>query len=317
MRQVLVTGATGFIGQFCIKALQKRGFIVYALSTKPVASTVDNIIWCQADLHDYRAIKQLLARIRPTFLLHLAWYVEHGQYWSSEKNLQWVASSLNLVQEFTNNGGKRLICAGTCAEYDWSENVCSENLSELLTPLNPQTLYGACKSSLQATLGAWSKTTGLSFAWGRLFFPYGPGENRKRLIPSTVLSLLQGKTITCNNPELSRDFIFVDDVAQIFAALIDSDICGPINIASGQAIKLRQVVDLISRRLNIENLIEYKIDGAISNEPLVLCGNVSRLKDELNILPTTPLAVGIEKTINWWQENLNHENQDNWRPVLI
>src|ERR1700683_1086925 len=119
MKRVLLTGASGFIGQPTINSLQRRGFEIYAISRKPIFETLPNVVWCEADLHDHSAIKELVSSIKASHLLHLAWYVEHGAYWASEENLKWVISSLNLVEAFMNHGGKRLVCAGTCAEYDW------------------------------------------------------------------------------------------------------------------------------------------------------------------------------------------------------
>ncbi len=314
MKRVLVTGASGFLGQPSINALLRRGFGVYAISRQPMLQKYPNVIWCKADLHDHVFIKDLVSNIKPSHLLHLSWYLEHGEYWSSEENLKWVISSLNLVEEFMNSGGERLVCAGTCAEYDWTDDACLKNLSEYQTRLKPQTLYGACKVGLQTILSSWTNVRGVSVAWGRVFFPYGPNENPKRLIPLAVLSLLRGQSATCNNLELERDLIFVDDVAEIFAALVDSEISGPINIGSGVPVKLRYVIELIVKSLNVDSLGSYEAGTANETKPPVLIADVSRLR-ELGMLPRTTLEDGIEKTVAWWREKANRENLHDLHPV--
>ncbi len=305
MKKVLVTGATGFIGKACLHALQKQDLEIHAISKNSKiipAKDSTRTKWHKADLHDYIAIKDLMANVRSDYLLHLAWYVEHGLYWSSEENLKWVDTSLNLATEFANNGGTKLVCAGTCAEYDWTADTCSKPLNEDGSPINPQTLYGACKASLYQALATHTKTQGIKFAWGRLFFPYGPEENPKRLIPSMVLALLQNKPAICNSPELQRDFIFIDDVAQIFVNLINLPFEGAINIGSGQGRRLLDVVRLIANLLNANNLIETNSNMQNNNnDPLFLIADTNKLKNDLSYSPQISLETGLEKTISWWQ----------------
>src|SRR5262249_4666844 len=211
------------------------------------------------------AVAELMAKIKPSFLLHLAWYVEHGDFWRSSENLRWVTTSLNLVQEFIKNGGERLVAAGTCAEYDWTESLCSE----ASTAIKPNSLYGSSKASLETILSIFARDKGISFAWGRLFFPYGPNEGPKRLIPSMILSLLNNQVFACKNPGLERDFIFVDDVAAIFSTMMDSRIEGPVNLGSGRPVKLGAVVELIAKSLNAEHLVRYQHPSPPSPDPPV------------------------------------------------
>src|SRR5438105_280249 len=133
MKRVLVTGASGFIGRHALPHLEARGFEVHA----PGHSSF-NVL-------DEKAHQPLLESIRATHLLHLAWDVTPGKYWTSLDNIEWVRASLSLFRHFAASGGKRWVGAGTCAEYDWS---CGPVLSEETTPLRPTSLYGASKLSL-------------------------------------------------------------------------------------------------------------------------------------------------------------------------
>jgi len=186
--KVLVTGGRGFIGQHCLAQLVAKGYEVHAVSSRPQFST-PGVQWHQADLLDLTQIGPLVRNLKPSHLIHLAWHTEHGKYWAARENLNWVQASLALMYEFTKSGGQRFVAAGTSAEYDWSYALCSE----AKTPCRPATLYGTAKFSTGLLLESWSSQSGLSGAWGRIFFLYGPGEYPSRLVPSVINSLLRGE----------------------------------------------------------------------------------------------------------------------------
>jgi nucleoside-diphosphate-sugar epimerase len=70
------------------------------------------------------------------------------------------------------------------------------------------------------------------------FFLYGPYENRTRLVPSIINSLLQEKTAPCSSGIQIRDYLFVEDVADAFVRLLNSSVNGPVNIASGKPVSM-------------------------------------------------------------------------------
>ena len=93
----------------------------------------------------------IISQLKPTHLLHFAWYAIPGKYWTSEQNFLWVQASLELVRQFRENGGDRVVMAGTCAEYDWQYGYCSE----YITPKNPSLPYSIFKKSLQEMLNSY------------------------------------------------------------------------------------------------------------------------------------------------------------------
>ena len=147
--KVLVTGANGFIGRQCLPKLLQRGFHVCAISSQDRRS--GDVEWRRANLLNAEEMRVAVASLRPTHLLHLAWITTPGVYWTSPENLQWLAASLQLIEEFRSRNGMRAVVAGTCAEYDWTEGVCSETT----TALRPATLYGTCKHALQQVLASY------------------------------------------------------------------------------------------------------------------------------------------------------------------
>ena len=99
---------------------------------------------------------------------------------------------------------------------------------------HPCTPYAECKIALQQTLADVGRTQGLSTAWGRIFFQFGPHEHPERLVASVIISLLSGREAPCTHGRQIRSFLHVADVGAAFAALLDSELEGAVNIGSGE-----------------------------------------------------------------------------------
>lgn len=299
MKRVLLTGAGGFVGRHCLHALLAQGYQVGAVASRKHAPppALPGVHWYSADLLDREQISALLAEARPTHLLHCAWYAVPGKYWTAPENFRWVEAGLHLLEAFADQGGQRVLGVGSCAEYDWRDGHCSE----LATPLNPATTYGVCKHAFQLLLSAFSKHARLSAAWGRLFFLYGPHEPWERLVASAIRSILLEEPARFTHGQQIRDFLYVQDAADALVALLDSDVLGPVNIASGAPVAVKEVVQQIADQLGRPDLVRLGALPAPENEPLLLLADVARLRDEVGWSPRYELASGLAETINWWK----------------
>lgn len=298
MKKVLITGARGFIGAHCLEVLCECGFIVHAISSKGRWSRSSSAVeWHHADLHNYEHIVRLLLEVRPQYLLHLAWDVKHGTYWSSIENLRWVRSSLNLLQAFIAAGGERVVTVGSCAEYDWSYVYCREEV----TPLKPATLYGVCKDALQKITTTACRESGVSSAWGRLFYLFGPGENENRLVPSVITALLKGNDALCTHGEQIRDYLYVKDAAEALVCLLESKVEGPVNVASGKAVKLKDIIDAAACEAGRADLVRYGAILAAEDDPLLLLADTEKLFLQVGWQPRYSLEEGMQETVNWWK----------------
>jgi nucleoside-diphosphate-sugar epimerase len=298
MKEIIVTGASGFIGRYAIPYLLKDRYVIHAVffNSKPDIQH-KNLIWHQCNLLKTEEQKILFSRIKPSHLLHFAWDAVPGKYWTSLENLRWVQTSIELLKNFKKNGGIRAVFAGTCAEYDWNYGYCSEGV----TPMRSSTLYGICKNSLQEIITQFSKQTGLDTAWGRIFYLYGPFEERSRLIPYVINSLLLNQQTKLTHGNQIRDFLYVQDVASAFVALLNSEVQGPVNIASGQPVALQQIVYTIANKLEKRDLVKLGAIQSPEDEPPLLLANVRRLIQEVEWLPRFSLNEGLEATIEWWK----------------
>lgn len=307
MRRILVTGATGFIGRHTFRFLNQESDEIHAISSRKLTAAdkqaySDSIIWHEANLLDHKSVSVLVAHVRPTHLLHLAWDVTPGLYWNAPNNLQWVEASLNLLREFAEQGGQRVVMAGTCTEYDWSHGYyCVEDQ----TPCEPHTLYGCSKYALQLMLSKFAEKTDISAAWGRIFFLYGPWEYKSRLVPSVICSLIQDEVAQCSHGMQIRDFLHVEDVASAFVSLLRSNVTGPVNIASGIPVTLKDVIYQIADKFQHRELIHLGAIDASPDEPPLLVADTRKLNKLVEWSPQYTLEQGVDSTIRWWKQQQN------------
>lgn len=303
--RILITGIAGFIGSHVGRILAANGHTLYGVvpegeSTHRIADYLDRLYVLPLDLTNTEKVGKAVAKIRPELAIHLAWYAVPGRYWIAPENVDCVAMSFSLAKALAGSGCKRFVAAGSCAEYNWDYGF----LSEQLTPTNPRTLYGACKDALRRILHVYFEQTSMEFAWTRFFYIYGPGEQKERLVPSVILSLLRGEKAKCTHGNQIRDFLHVDDIASAFVSLLESNVEGPINIASGQPVALKTIIYTIANLLGKRDLVELGVLPAPEDEPLFIVADVRKLNQQVGWKPKITLEAGLKSTIEWWEQNL-------------
>lgn len=303
VKRALVTGASGFVGYQCLLPLVGRGYEVHAVARSRHRESPDGVIWHEADLLDSAQVHVLVAEIRPTHLIHSAWYLEPGAFYRSPKNFDWVHASVNLLQTFSEFEGRRCVMVGTGYEYDLGYGYCVEGL----TPCNPTTTYGQCKDVMRRLLESYSDTVKISTAWARIFFLYGPREYPSRLVASIVNALLRGEPAACSSGEQIRDYLHVQDAAEALVNILDSDVEGPINVGTGRPITIREIVDEIAKIIGRPELIR---PGEIPDDPTsppLIVADVTRLTQEVGWRPRLSLNEGLQNTVDWWANSLKLE----------
>lgn len=280
MKKVLVTGSSGFIGRHAAAEFQRRGYEVVPVTSREI------------DLLDIEKTEALVRKIKPTHLAHFAWYGEHGKVWNSRENLRWVAASAELYRAFLDSGGQRAFFAGSCAEYDWS----FETLGEQKTPCNPQSVYGRSKNVLRKLVQELAHRKSAAIVWGRIFFVYGPGEKEARLAPSILNPLLRNERAIVRCGDHVRDFLHVEDVARAAATLMDSQVDGVVNIASGNPIKLSEFGKLLARIAGRPDLLTIEHAAPTPDNPLNLVADVELLRS-IGFVPKYSLEEGLKTLI--------------------
>ncbi len=296
MTRLLITGGTGFIGEPAVRLARERFGEVHAAARSPGA--VPGVRYHRCDLLASGAAAQLVEAIRPTHLLHLAWIATPGAFWTAPENHRWVEASQQLLFAFARCGGTRVVFAGTCAEYDWAAGgVCRE----FATLTRPQTLYGKCKQALAGWATTFGRSRRVGVSWARLFWMYGPREHPARLVPSVARAVLAGVPAPQTAGAQRRDFLHVEDVASALVALTASELTGPVNVGSGEAVAVRTVVGTVARACGRPELVPAHDRPTPAGEPPLVVADTARLRDELGWRPRFDLAAGLEHAVEWWR----------------
>ncbi len=294
--RVVVTGASGFIGRYALPLLVAQGHEVFAATTKARTNTSDGVQWFECDLLEDTGAEVAMDAIRPEGLLHLAWYAEHGRFWSAPENFAWCKATADLLAAFRKSGGRRLVISGTCAEYDWSQGYCVEDK----TPTAPNTVYGKCKDVTRQYAQAYCLAHGLELAWARIFFPYGLGEPAGRLLPSVLMAMNRGETVQCSHGKQFRDFIHVSDTASALIHLLTAvDSTGIFNIGSGEPLQIMSIINMCASRFHHKVNIDFGSIPVSESDPRMLVASIDNLLNT-GWKPATSISQGIDQYVDFY-----------------
>ena len=299
--RVLVTGAGGFIGAPAVRALVSLGHEVHGVYRARPAPQEPGTKGHFADLLDDRQTQKLIETVQPEAVLHVAWFVEHGLFWQAPENLDWIAATLRLVRHAAASGCRRFVGAGTCFEYAIAG---MERCDETSTPVTPETLYGVAKDATRRTLESFANCAGVSFAWARLFYVYGPGEGRARLIPSLALKLLAGEPAPMGSGHLVRDYIHVDDCGMGLAKLTVSPVTGAVNVGTGNGVSILSIAQKLAELSRQPELLRVGGLPDRPSDPPVIVAAAHRLQTEVGAHPLVSLDKGLAGCLEWWRGQL-------------
>lgn len=296
MNKVLVTGGSGWLGQYAVCALVNMGYEVHATyhrSTPPQLPCT----WHQANLLNDVEAAALIQSVKPHYLLHLAWEAVPPACYHSLRNYDWVRSSMTLIQRFVEHSGQHICVAGTCAEYEWVEG----RLSEYTSGLSYRNPYSACKNVLRLWLESYAEQAQVSMSWGRIFHLYGPHESGNRLVSNLIHSLLNNEEARCTLGQQYRDFLYVQDAAEALVELFRSGVKGIVNIGSGEPIQVAHIAKCTGEKLGSPHLIKLGAIPMSGNEPDSFQADITRLRVEVGWKPAFSFDQGLNETIRWWR----------------
>jgi nucleoside-diphosphate-sugar epimerase len=254
---VLLTGATGFVGRQILRALAARGARVRAV----VRTGTQGRLQCAESIERVVATPDLFAESADWWrsacegteiAIHAAWYAEPGKYLQSPLNLDCLAGTLSLAKGAVAAGVRRLVGLGTCFEYDVSAGRLSVD-----TPLDPKTPYAAAKAAAYLALSQALPPQGVSFAWCRLFYLYGEGEDPRRLVPYLRSRLMEGQPVDLTSGVQIRDFLDVAEAGDMIAAVALGETDGPVNVCSGVAITVRDLAERVADDYGRRDLLRF------------------------------------------------------------
>jgi len=249
----------------------------------------------EADLSQSNTIARFLDTWRPGSCLHTAWFVEPGKYLESVKNIDCMQESLALLESVIASGCRQVVMLGTCFEYDSSAGLLKED-----GPVDPSTLYAACKLATGLIARQRALQARINLAWARLFYLYGPDEDPRRMVPAVIQSLLGDREFPATAGDQVRDYIHVDDAASGFLTLLREGASGVFNVCSGEPMTVRGIMQTIGEELHKADLLRFGAMPPRQFEPPFICGDCSRLK-ALGWRAAYSLREGLRSTIDHWR----------------
>jgi len=283
--RILLTGATGFIGQNVVPILTAEGAEVMALTTKP-REVVERWGIQSVDLlkADENNVLHSVKEFAPSVLLHLGW--SGLPDYSADACLANVTSSARVTRLALKGGVTRIVGAGSCWEYGSLQGSLSEHF-----PAKPTSMFAQSKLCIRRLLSAVEQETGTQTRWARIFYAYGSGQREGSLIPSTIRAWRAGSAPDLRDTQSAIDLIHVQDVAMGLVALtLCTGPSGDFNIGSGGATKVSDVVELVRALIageqNLRGISTRIGDGAT-------WADIGAMYQAFGWTPMIPLPEGI------------------------
>lgn len=287
MKKVFLTGGTGLIGTETIPFLEKAGFEIYALTIGDEKDT-KSVKYIKANLFDKQEISRIMAEIKPEYLLHYAW-LSTGLF-NDNSNFDFLTASIDLLKAFVQNGGKRVVIAGTYAEYGYHNETLREDM-----PAEPINIYSQCKDFVHQISESYCKNNNVSFGWARIFSAFGKERDPRRLTSDVINHLREDKPVIIRSGSLVRDYIYVKDIAAAFVKLLESDVTGVVNICTGKDTSIHDYVMKIAKAMGKENFVIFEEQP--SPQQVRVVGDSSRLNKEVGFEPKYTIEQAIKEIL--------------------
>jgi UDP-glucose 4-epimerase len=294
--QILITGATGFIGRHVAKQLQGQGHAL-ALFAKDADHALDlqhsDTVLIQGELGELEPVRHSIHTFNPEVCIHLAWEgIPDFSPHMSKLNLSLSTALLDFVLD--NTQCRKVIVAGSCWEYGKQQGACKESDAVKLT-----SYFTWAKHALNAYLSVKCAEKGALLNWLRLFYVYGPGQRGGSLLPTLIETISQSKVPPIKAPMNKNDFLYVEDVARAFQVAAMKDIpSGVYNLGSGSSTSVYSVCKTAERLITGQSSISEHLKNA-SEEHRVsdFWADTGKTSKALGWSASTPLEEGIEKHI--------------------
>ena len=277
--KTLITGVSGFIG----RALLKQNLIGDLHVTSRVSTSLPvGITGHFGDLRDQEFVKHL-AEQKFKRVIHLAW--EGLPNLSEENNLRNLEISKKILEILASSGVEDFQIAGSCLEYgdktgQVNEEVIGENLSD----------FADTKIKLLEFVAG----LGVAYKWHRIFYSYGPFQHDNSLLSSAFLSAKNGVSLKLSNPNISRDFVYVDDVAKAMSQLIETPgVSGIFNIGSGKGTLVKDLVDALNSKMGLE------IQDQVVEVSPALTADIKKITETCGWTPDVSIEQGVKKFVDW------------------
>ena len=267
-KKVIVSGATGFIGQHLIPILLKDGYEVLAISRN--RKRAESLPWFKDvkfisyDFHSNHEINEVQGF---KGLIHLAWQ-DLPNYNSSIHMKKNLPCSYKFVEALLNKGVHQVLIAGTCFEYGLKSGAISSS-----STTEPTTQYAIAKDTLRKKLTLLSLKKDFNLQWARIFYMFGKGQNSNSIISQLDFAIKNNqKVFHMSGGEQLRDYLPVEKASEKLSNLYKSGNKGIFNICSGKPISIRNLVESYIEKKNSSIIPKYGYYPYSVYEPMQFWG---------------------------------------------
>jgi GDP-4-dehydro-6-deoxy-D-mannose reductase len=318
--RVLITGATGFAGLHLSAYLRALGAEVHAL-VRPGREDAagEGVTAHPADVRDPDAVADLLRRLAPERLVHLAGASSVGGSFADPLGT-W---EINLGGTLAVLEGLRQAAPETRALVVTSGEIYGRVEPEALpvvadTPLRPLSPYGASKAAADLATGQYRAAHGLPLLRVRAFNHVGPGQDPRFVLPNVARQIARaerdgrpGIEVRVGNVETRRDFTDVRDMVRAYALLLERGDPDAVYLAcSGRSLPVRRIVEGLAPLARVR--VTFTSDPGLrrEGEQADLYGSPARLRADTGWSPEIPLNTTLADTLEWWRERVADEDQE-------
>ncbi|PLX66992.1 MAG: epimerase [Denitrovibrio sp.] len=283
--KILITGATGFIGNHLINTLLKIPNVEIIASSRSQIKAqrfdwYEKVTFIQYDFT--KEIKQDLYSYfdKPNILIHLAWS-DLNNYKSLTHIEVTLSQHIAFINNIITNGLQKIIVTGTCFEYGDINGCISED-----TPTNPTLPYSIAKDTLRRYIEQLNKSFSFEYIWLRLFYMYGPNQPERSLFPSLDRAIANNeKSFNLSGGEQIRDYLHITKMAETITsiALLPNYTNEVINCCSGDSISLRNLIEEYLNDIDTNIKLNFGYYPYPDYEPMAFWGDTSKLKKILGI----------------------------------
>lgn len=306
MSKYLITGVMGFVGRYFVDYLAQNepDAIVYGVDIPEQCNI--NIKYEALNLMDGAKVQDIVKKIKPDYIVHLAAMSSVAQSWAEPANcfVNNMSAFLNLADAVHSNNLKtRILSVGSSEEYGIYDEPMKENFV-----LHPKSPYSVARLSQEYMSKLYVDRFDMDIVMTRSFNHIGPRQSTKFVIPSFIeqlVNIASGKSenkMLVGNIDVVRDFTDVRDVVDAYYRIITKAPNRSVyNVCSGRGVKLRDIIDTTANRLGIKPNIVIDPSRVRANEIPSVIGDNTKLKTELGWEPKYTLNQTIADIIDYIQ----------------
>ncbi|GAA0181786.1 NAD(P)-dependent oxidoreductase [Clostridium sediminicola] len=307
-KKALVTGAAGFIGSHLVRRLLEEGAqvaVIVRKSTKlwKLNDIKNHISICYGDIQDKDSLEKIISSYKPEYVFHLAAYGVNSQNKDYYKAIRTnIVGSVNIMELLSKTGSEKIINIGSSSEYGLINGPQTED-----GVLNPLNIYGSTKAAATIIMHQIARTNDQNIVTIRPFGLFGEREEQHKIFSFIITSILKGQEVKLTSCQQFRDYIYVENLVDAMILACKSGIKNEIfNIGSGKVEKLEYYVNKIFELTKSDLKPKYGYYTQREGDMWCPCPNVDKIKTLLQWDIKISFEKGLNKTINWFEKNLEY-----------